>query len=261
MEFKYLKTFIVFIKMLKSRVVPILLLDGTGLFKTEAFSKPKYVGDPINAVKIFNEKNVDELAVFDITAAQKGHINYTLLERIAKEARMPLMYGGGVTSADEARKILRLGFEKISVNTCFYSNPKILEEISNAIGAQSVVLCIDVKKNMFGEYGVYKNRGNVKINIPLNELLMSLDYNFLGELVINNISHDGKLNGIDVKLLSYVRPMVKCHLTIVGGLSGESEINELLLKYYPIGIGGGACFVFKGKFKAILLNYYSPKTS
>jgi cyclase len=244
--------------MLKSRVIPLLLLDGSGLYKTEVFTKPKYVGDPINAVKIFNEKNVDELTVFDITATQKRYINYRLLERIAKEARMPLTYGGGVTTADEARTILRFGFEKISVNSRFYSNPGIIGEISKAIGAQSVVLCIDVKKNVFGEYGVYKNRGSEKIKVSLKELLKSLDYNFLGEVVINNISNDGKLNGIDIELLNYVRPLVKCHLTMMGGLSGENEINELLSKYYPIGIGGGACFVFKGKFKAVLLNYYTP---
>lgn len=246
--------------MLKSRVIPTLLLDGTGLFKTEEFSKPRYVGDPINAVKIFNEKNVDELAIFDITASSKRRINYTLLERIAKEARMPLMYGGGVTSANEARNILRLGFEKISVNSHFFSNREILTEISNAIGAQSVVLCLDVKNSMFGEYIVYRNRGNDKVNVSLKEILKSLDYNFICEVVINNISNDGKLKGLDVELLNFVRPLVKCHLTMMGGLSGELEIIELLSKFHPIGIGGGACFVYKGKFKAILLSYYSPIT-
>lgn len=247
--------------MLRSRVIPVLLLDGTGLYKTEAFSNPKYVGDPINAVKIFNEKNVDELVVFDITASQKNVINYSLLERIAKEARMPLTYGGGVTSAEEARTILKLGFEKISVSTAYHGNAKILNDIANAIGAQSVVLTVDVKRNIFGEYVVYMNRGKNKLNMPISKFLNSVDYSWLGELVVNNISNDGKLNGLDIELLNEIRPIVKCHLTMMGGLSGESEINELLSKYYPIGIGGGACFVFRGKFKAILLSYPTSRTS
>jgi cyclase len=247
--------------MLKSRVIPTLLLDGTGLYKTEVFSNPKYIGDPINAVKIFNEKNVDELTIFDISASERGTINYNLLERIAKEARMPLTYGGGISSSDDARKLIRLGFEKISISSIFYNSPTIIKEISKAIGAQSVVLCLDVKKNIFGEYSVYKNRGVEKIGVPLFQLLNSLDYDNLGEVIINNISKDGKQNGLDIALLNKIRPLVKCHLTMIGGLSGENEINELLLKFsIPMGIGGGACFVFKGKYKAVLLSYYTKIT-
>jgi cyclase len=243
--------------MLRSRVIPFLLLDGNGFYKTEEFSNPKYIGDPINTVKIFNEKNVDELSIFDISASSKNKINFDLLERIAKEARMPLTYGGGVQTAEHARILVGLGFEKISINTSFFYNKSIFEEISNAIGSQSIVFCLDVKKTLFGGYDIYLNRGKEKIGVSIRDVLKSINYDLLGEVIINNISHDGKQNCIDLNLFKLVRPLVKCHLTMVGGLSGVDEINKLINDFYPIGLGGGACFVFKGKFKAVLISYCS----
>ena len=244
--------------MLRSRVIPSLLIEKGGLYKTEKFTNPKYVGDPINAVKIFNEKNVDELSIFDIGASKYG-INFVLLERIAKEAQMPLLYGGGVQSASDARRLLQMGYEKISLNTSFLDNPNILMSIAQAIGSQSVVVSIDVKKGNFGGYKVFKNRGNLKVHLTLKEILKSIDFRSVGEVLINNISRDGTQLGIDVELIEMVRPLVPVHLTVLGGLSGPSEINDLTEKYYPIGIAGGACFTFKGPYKAVLLNYYRPK--
>ncbi len=244
--------------MLRSRVIPTLLLDGTGLYKTESFREPKYIGDPINTVKIFNEKNVDELTIFDISATTKKFINFELLEKISKEARMPLTYGGGVVTGEQARKLLGFGFEKISVNSAYFENPNILNELSRTIGSQSVVLCIDVKKNSSGEYNLYNNRGKIKIEIPLEQFLKSMEFTLISELIINNITNDGKLTGIDLELLSFARPLVKSHLTMMGGLSGQTEINMILKDHYPIGLAGGACFVFRGKYKAVLINYYKP---
>ncbi len=250
--------------MIRSRVIPCLLLQNKGLVKTVNFKDPKYVGDPINAVKIFNEKEVDELMFIDIDAtSKKTEPDYDLIEKIANECRMPLCYGGGVKSVEQAKKIIKLGAEKVAISSIVYDRPNIINEMAKVIGRQSVVVVIDVKKNFFGKYKIYINNGNKEIKQSLEKTLSILEEIGIGELVINSIDCDGEMKGYDINLVDYVRNLVSCPLTIVGGAGSQDDILNLVQKYKIIGAAAGSLFVFKGIYKAVLINYldnnYSDK--
>ncbi len=242
--------------MLRSRVIPCLLLQNKGLVKTVNFKNPKYVGDPINAVKIFNEKEVDELMFLDIDASKKGtEPDYALIEKIANECRMPLCYGGGVKSVDQAKKIIKLGAEKVAISSIVFDCPDIIDEMAKVIGRQSVAVVIDVKKNLFGEYKIYTHNGNIKIRQGLDEALSMLEEIGIGELVINSIDCDGEMKGYDVNLVDRARNIVSCPLTVIGGASSQDDILKLIERYKIIGAAVGSLFVFKGIYKAVLINY------
>ncbi len=242
--------------MLRSRVIPCLLLQNKGLVKTVKFKDPKYVGDPINAVKIFNEKEVDELMFLDIDASSSGtEPDYFLIEKIANECRMPLCYGGGVKSVEQAQKIIKLGAEKVAISSIVFDRPDIIDEMAAVIGRQSVVVVIDIKKNLFGKYEIYTHNGKKKIKQELDKTLLILEKIGIGELVINSIHCDGEMRGYDTKLADHVRSLVTCPLTILGGASSQEDILNLIEKYGVIGAAVGSLFVFKGTYKAVLINY------
>ena len=240
--------------MLRSRVIPCLLLQNKGLVKTVKFKDPKYVGDPINAVKIFNEKEVDELMFLDIDASStETEPNYLLIERIANECRMPLCYGGGVKSVEQAQEIIKLGAEKVAISSIVFDRPEIIDEMAAVIGRQSVVVVIDIKKNLFGKYEIYTHNGKKKIKQGLDKTLLSLEEIGIGELVINSIHCDGKMGGYDTKLADHVRSLVSCPLTILGGANSQEDILNLIERYGVIGAAVGSLFVFKGIYKAVLI--------
>ena len=188
--------------MLRSRVIPCLLLQNKGLVKTVNFKDPKYVGDPINAVKIFNEKEVDELMFIDIDATSKAtEPDYALIEKIANECRMPLCYGGGIKSVEQAQKIIKLGAEKIAISSIFFDRPEVINEMAAVIGRQSVVVVIDIKKNFFGKYKIYTHNGTKEIRQDLDKTLSILEKIGIGELVINSINCDGEMKGYDINLV------------------------------------------------------------
>tara|TARA_A100001388_G_scaffold159362_1_gene118868 strand:- start:25286 stop:26068 length:783 start_codon:yes stop_codon:yes gene_type:complete len=242
--------------MLRSRVIPCLLLHKKGLVKTVNFKDPKYIGDPINAVKIFNEKEVDELMFIDIDATSANNEpDYALIEKIANECRMPLCYGGGIKSVEQAQKIIKLGAEKVAISSIVFDRPEIINEMAEVIGRQSIVVVIDIKKNLFGEYKIYTHNGKKKIKHGLNEIISKLEEIGIGELVINSIDCDGKMKGYDLNLTDRVRNLVSCPLTIVGGASSQDEILKLIERYKIIGAAAGSLFVFKGIYKAVLINY------
>lgn len=174
--------------MLRPRIIPSLLLQENGLVKTVNFKNPKYVGDPINAVKIFNEKEVDELAIFDIDATVKGlEPNYRLIERIANQSRMPLCYGGGVKTVEQAQKIFNVGVEKIALSSAVLQRPELITEIANRVGAQSVIVVLDVKKKLFGGYDVFTHNGKINAGISLFQFITQAQDLGAGEIVINSI--------------------------------------------------------------------------
>ena len=246
--------------MLRSRVIPCLLLHNKGLVKTVNFKNPKYVGDPLNAVKIFNEKEVDELIFLDIDATSEKHEpNYALIEKLANECRMPLCYGGGIKSVKQAQKIIQLGVEKIAISSIIFENFEIINEMAAVIGRQSIVIVIDVKKSFFGKYEVYTHNGKKKTRERLDVILEKLEKIGIGELVINSIDCDGKMEGYDLILTDYVRKLISCPLTILGGASSQDNILELIEKYKTIGAAAGSLFVFKGKYRAVLINYLDTK--
>jgi len=242
--------------MLRSRVIPCLLLQNKGLVKTIKFKDPKYVGDPINAVKIFNEKEVDELMFLDIDASSsENEPDYDLIKKIANECRMPLCYGGGIKSVEQAQKIIKLGAEKVAISSIFFERSNIIDEMASVIGRQSIVVVIDIKKNLFGKYEIYTHNGKKKIKKELGMILSTIEEIGVGELVINSIDCDGEMKGYDIKLIDYVRGLVSCPLTVLGGASSQENILNLIERYKVIGAAVGSLFVFKGIYRAVLINY------
>ncbi|GGF94545.1 MULTISPECIES: AglZ/HisF2 family acetamidino modification protein [Cysteiniphilum] len=242
--------------MLFPRIIPCLLVHNNGLVKTVKFKSGKYVGDPINAVKIFNEKEADELMVLDIDATVKGkEPNYGMIENLAAECRMPLCYGGGIVNAEQAARIFSLGVEKIAMSSAIITNPNLVDDISNKVGAQSVVAVLDVKKNLFGKYSIYTHNGTKKIDIDLFDMLERLESSGVGEIVINSIDHDGVMKGYDFALAKKIKASIKVPLTILGGAGTLEDIKQLVDENGIIGACAGSLFVFKGKYKAVLINY------
>jgi cyclase len=243
--------------MLRSRIIPCLLLHNKGLVKTIGFSEPRYVGDPINAVKIFNEKEVDELIVLDIDASVQGREpDYRLIKNMAVECRMPFCYGGGVKTAEQAKTIISLGAEKIALSSAAVENYACLSAISNAVGVQSVVVVLDVKrKKLFGGFELYIHNGQKATGIKLNEMVERLNKTGVGEIVINSIDKDGRMDGYDISLIDQVREITDIPITALGGAGSMDDIKKLIARYKIIGAAAGSLFVFKGKFRAVLINY------
>lgn len=242
--------------MLRPRIIPSLLIQENGLVKTVNFKNPKYVGDPINAVRIFNEKEVDELAIFDIDATVKGlEPNYSLIERIANQSRMPLCYGGGVKTVEQAQKIFGLGIEKIALSSAVLDNPSLITQIADRVGAQSVIVVLDVKKKLFGGYEVYTNNGKKSTGINPFKFIEEAQTLGAGEIVINSIDQDGVMKGFDMSLIEKAREKTSLPMTVLGGAGNLQDIKEVIDKHKIIGVAAGSLFVFKGKYKAVLINY------
>ena len=249
--------------MLRSRIIPCLLVHQKGLVKTVNFSveNGKYVGDPINAVKIFNEKHVDEIMVIDIDATiENREPDYDLIKNVAIECRMPLCYGGGVKTVDQVRKIISLGAEKVAISSAAISDISLIKRMSDAVGAQSIVLVLDVKKkkSLFKSYyEIYTLNGKKDSNIKLEDFLNTIKDISYGEIVINNIDRDGTMSGYDMDLAQVVRDKTDVPMTILGGASSLEDISQLVSKFKIIGAAAGSLFVFKGKYRAVLINYPS----
>ena len=241
---------------IKTRVIPVLLLKDDGLVKTIKFQNPVYVGDPINTVRIFNEKEVDELVFLDITATRKKeNPNFSLLEDIAGEAFMPTAYGGGITEFKHAKILFELGFEKIVVNTLTYVNPNVVKSISDVYGDQSVVASIDVKRNIFGKYELYSHGGKVKCKINLETHLQKIREMGVGEVFLNSINRDGAQTGYDLKMIRMVTKSVSIPVVACGGASSISDFSDAVRLGGASAVGAGSMFVFRGKHRAVLISY------
>lgn len=245
--------------MLRSRVIPCLLIHNKGLVKTVNFKNPKYVGDPINAVKIFNEKEVDELIVLDIDASvENREPNFEMVKNLARECRMPFCYGGGITTVEQAKKIIELGAEKIAISSSAIKNLSLIRAIGEEVGFQSVVVVLDIKKRGFlfgGGYDIYIRNGKEKANVQLKDFIDKLNDIGVGELVINSIDDDGLMQGYNNNLISLIRDWTNFPITVLGGAGSLDDIKNIIKKYKIIGVAAGSLFVFKGKYKAVLINY------
>jgi len=245
--------------MLESRLIPILLLKNHGLVKTTKFENPKYIGDPINAIKIFNDKEVDELILLDIEASkEKKNIDFKLISNIASECFMPLCYGGGIKDIDSIRKILQLGVEKIAINSYAFENPDFIKEAALLFGSSSIVISVDVKKNLFGKYEIWTNGGTKKIKIGLNEAVLNIEQLGAGEILINSIDKDGTMLGYDYKLIEQLSQLVSIPVIATGGAGKISDFTNAI-KSGASAVAAGSMFVFHGRHKAVLITYPSRK--
>ena len=249
--------------MLRSRIIPCLLVHNKGLVKTTYFKEPKYIGDPINAVKIFNEKNADELMVLDIDASRNNsEPNYEMIKKLAAECQMPLCYGGGIKNREQAIKIIDLGVEKISLSSILYKNINLISEIATSIGSQSVVATIDLlkKKSIFKTTYECRTRNMLDLeDVDAFDFIRLCENEGVGEIVINSIDRDGEMKGYDIELARNLKNIVKIPLTILGGAGSHDDMKELISKCGIIGSAAGSLFVFKGKYRAVLINYPSQE--
>ncbi|KYZ76421.1 imidazole glycerol phosphate synthase cyclase subunit [Anaerosporomusa subterranea] len=241
---------------LRPRVIPCLLLKNNGLVKTVKFKDPRYLGDPINAVRIFNEKYVDELAILDIVATkEKRSPNLELLSRIAAEAFMPMCYGGGISTLDEVKIILGMGFEKVVINTSAVKNPMLIQEASGHFGSQSIVVSIDVKKNFFGKYRAYINCGEVATDYDPAELARKVEQLGAGEIFLNSIDKDGTMSGYDLGLIKKVSESVGIPVIACGGARNVDDLSMALHNGKADAMAAGSMFVYYGKHKAVLITF------
>jgi cyclase len=244
--------------MLRPRIIPSLLLHDKGLVKTVNFKSHKYVGDPINAVRIFNEKEVDELAIFDIDATVLSREpDYILIEKLANQSRMPLCYGGGVKTVEQAQKIFSLGIEKIALSSALIENPQLVTEIAERVGSQSVIVVLDIKKKLLGGYEVYTHNGKKSTGINPIKFAKEIERLGAGEIIINSIDQDGMMNGFDLPLIDKIAETISIPMTVLGGAGSISDIKKVVDKHGVIGVAAGSLFVFKGVYKAVLINYPS----
>ena len=236
------------------RVIPVLLLSGKGLIKTERFSNSKYIGDAINAVKIFSEKEVDEIVFMDIEATkQKKEPDYELIKAISSEAYMPFAYGGGVKTLKQAEKILRNGAEKIIINNAFWTNPTEVKNMIREFGSQSVAICINVKKNLLGNYKVFQYTEN-SLKGDFIEHLRACNEAGFGEVIVQNVDLDGKMTGYDEKIIQIARNNTNLPLVMLGGAGRIEDLNKAL-RLGCDAAAAGSLFVFYGKYRAVLINY------
>lgn len=243
--------------MLRPRIIPCLLVHKGGLVKTAGFKAPRYVGDPINAVKIFNEKEADELVVLDIDAtANNTEPNYKMIANLAAECRMPLCYGGGIKTPAQAKRIISLGVEKVAISSAAVVSPELIKQIADEIGRQSVVVVLDVKKRLFGKgYDVFTKNARINTKRSVFDLAAEAEKLGAGELVINSIDMDGAMTGYDLTLAEKIRQTVNIPITILGGAGALDDIESLIRCCGIIGVAAGSLFVFKGVYKAVLINY------
>jgi cyclase len=245
--------------MLRPRIIPCLLIHNGGLVKTVEFGDPKYVGDPLNAVRIFNEKEVDEILVVDIDAtANNAEPNYALIKSLAAECRMPLCYGGGVKTVEQIEKIISLGVEKVSISSAAIASPEIIVEAARRVGRQSVVVVMDVKKSRFrGSYELFTHNGSKKAGIHPVKFAQNMEELGAGEIVVNAIDRDGVMEGYEMDLVKQVREVISLPMTVLGGAGSLADINDLIQSFGVIGAAAGSLFVFKGVYRAVLISYPS----
>lgn len=245
--------------MLRPRIIPCLLVHDGGLVKTERFEKPKYVGDPINAVKIFNEKETDELIVVDIDASVRGAVpDFKLISHLAAECRMPLCYGGGVKTAEQAKRIIGLGVEKVAISSAALHDPQLVSVTAREIGSQSVVVVLDVRRNKGGGYEVCTHNGNRSTGKSAVDAAVQAESFGAGEIVVNSIDHDGRMDGYDLALAGSIRRAVRVPITVLGGAGSLEHIRALFGHCGVVGAAAGSLFVFKGPYRAVLINYPTP---
>lgn len=244
--------------MLRYRIIPTLLLHDKGLYKTVKYSvkKGKYVGDPINAIKIFNDKGVDELIFLDIDASkEKRGPDFNMLKNIATECFMPVGYGGGITTMEQIKQIFQIGIEKVILNSTLLKDLSLLKNASEAFGTQSIVAAVDIKKNLFGKYKVYNSATQKNSDLDIKKYLQSLEENGAGEIYISNVDRDGTYDGYDIELMKDITKDIKVPVIINGGAKDISDFSRAIKECGVSAVSAGSMFVFNGPHKAVLITY------
>jgi len=242
--------------MLKARVIPSLLLRGAGLVKTRQFKDPKYIGDPINAIKIFNDKEVDELILLDITAsAENRGPAFSAIEEVAGECFMPLAYGGGIRSVDDIRRILKLGVEKVVLNTAAWREPDVVRQASKEFGAQAIVASIDVRKKLLGGYDVCADRGARSLRIDPVTYARQMQELGVGEIFLTAVDRDGTMKGYDLDLIARVTSAVSVPVIASGGAASVADFGAAVKQGGASAVAAGAMFVLHGPHRAVLITY------
>lgn len=246
--------------MLRKRIIPLIQLDQKKLVKTCKFTNPKYIGDPLNAIKIFNDKFVDELIIVDISQNKINRdLDFDFLENLFSECFMPVTYGGGITNIDQAKRIMNLGAEKICLNSSVIKDFKIILELSKYFGSQSIVVSVDVKKNFFKKYQIYNNKFNrFEKKLNLNKYLKDLELAGAGEILINSMNNDGVMKGMDEYLIDLTKDQVNIPIIYLGGIGTLNDIKNIVKKKVNA-ISAGSFFVFYGELKAVLISYPSEE--
>ncbi|MDA9861118.1 HisA/HisF-related TIM barrel protein [Candidatus Pelagibacter sp.] len=243
--------------MLKNRIIPFLLFDKNGdCVKTTQFQNRNYIGDILNNIRIFNEKNVDELAIFDLDAANiNSRINYNLLEKIASISRMPLTYGGGIKDIDSMNQIIKLGIEKVCINTSSLADKDIISKAAQKIGSQSISVCINYKK-IGNTYFIVENNGII-VDQKIEDYLDQIQKNGVGEIILNSFNDDGKMQGYDLNFVKSISQFISRPFINVGGCSNLNDIRKLFEASPNVAAGCSSLFVYKGIYKAVLISYPS----
>ena len=242
--------------MLNTRIIPCLLLKGQGLVKTIGFKNPTYVGDPINAIKIFNDKEVDELVLLDIDATiNKRGPAFDMIREVASECFMPLGYGGGISTIAEMRTIFAMGVEKVILNTSALNCLNLISEAATEFGSQSIVVAIDIKKSIFGKYNVFSMSGTKKHKIEPEIFAVKAEAAGAGEILLNSIDNDGKQQGFDLELIKRVSESVNIPVVACGGAGTLSDLRCAVHEGKASAVAAGSLFVFHGPHRAVLINY------
>jgi cyclase len=246
---------------LRPRIIPCLLIHNNGLVKTVKFKDPKYVGDPLNAVRIFNEKEVDELIILDIDASRFNKTpNETLISHIAAECRMPLCYGGGVKSVEQIERLIALGVEKVAISSAAVSQPELIADAADRVGCQSIVAVIDIKTTgLLRRQEVVIFNATQRTGLEPVAFAKKLQKLGAGEIVINSVDRDGMMQGYDMDTVSRVLDAIDVPLTVLGGAGSLDDVQTLIKNFPIIGAGAGSLFVFKGRYRAVLINYPDRK--
>lgn len=245
--------------MLHNRIIPCLLLNNGGLYKTVKFKNPTYIGDPINAIKIFNDNEADEIMVLDTSASKSGQKpNFSLIKDFASECFMPLSYGGGISTVDDAKKLFEIGVEKISIQSSALNDFKIIEKISKIFGSQSIIFSIDIKKNWLGNYKLYSSSHRKKLKANWKKLICDSISAGVGEILLNSVDKDGTMSGMDYSLISQASSLVSVPLIASGGV-GKLDHIKSAINAGASAVSVGSFFVFYGPHKAVLISYPTPK--
>jgi len=244
--------------MFRPRIIPVLTLKGKGLVKTIKFDKrrARYLGDPINAVHIFNDLEADELIFLDITATIEGRcISSELVKSIGEEAYMPFAVGGGITNINQIHQLISAGAEKVIINTSCVKSPELISEASRQFGNQSIVAAIDFKKAIFGKLRIYINDGSTQVNTDIEQHIRILEESGAGELFINSIDRDGMMSGYDLELVKYISDLVKIPVIACGGAGDLSDLAKVTRQAKASAAAAGSMFVYHGSRNAVLINY------
>lgn len=244
--------------MLDIRIIPVLLYKNQGLYKSIKFKNHNYIGDPINAIKIFNDKEVDELIFLDIDATiNKTGVNYNIIEQISSECFMPLSYGGGISTLKEIENILKLGVEKVVLNSFAISNLNFIREASEKFGSSTIVVSVDYRRNIFGQTRVYSKSGTEKSNFDPLQYCKLLEEYGVGEIMLNSIERDGMMIGYDLNFIEEATRKIGVPIIACGGAGSLDDLKNLYELTNVSAMAAGSMFVYHGPFKAVLINYPS----